>query len=215
MQLATWRCIWSQCHPVHRNVRSMTPDSREMLKRAAPLPVPVTATSNSNRRVMDDRLSRRGNLYHGWRWTPRAMKTYAWLLITYDLCWRRFFQRKGRRCQMSQNLNTWPAGCCASSCSPSWLQPGQLTPPGKTHQVSGIRSYTACWHDNLRNITTRSNGSERRFGPQLVDCSDCSLAQGLVYFIILWNVCICLSFETGLSVVLLILPLNSTTPRQI
>lgn len=145
---------------------------------------------------------------------------FCWLLMTsYDLCWRGFFQRKGHRCQicqMSQNLNTcWPAGCCASSCSPSWLQPGQLTPPGKSHQASGIRSYTACWHDNLRNITTRSNGSERRFGPQLVDCSDCSLAQGLVYFIIFWNVCIYLSFKTGLSVVLLILPLKSTTPRQI
>lgn len=47
--------------PVRQQVRSMTPDSRELLKRAAPLPVPVTATSNSNRMLREQNITTRSN----------------------------------------------------------------------------------------------------------------------------------------------------------
>lgn len=134
MQLATWRCIWSQA--MSPSAQQEMPGRwrqtaercwRELLRCRCQWLQLLTVTGGS------------------WMIVWAAVETFTVAvnpqshedirMVAADYLWlmlKGILPEKRAR-QMSQNLNTWPAGCCASSCSPSW-QPGQLTPPGKSHR---------------------------------------------------------------------------------
>ena len=171
----------------------MTPDSREMLKRAAPLPVPVTATSNSNRRVVETFATGVGK--------PQVKTCCGRLLMLKGI-----LPYSSREKTQMSDLSK-PERLLTCRMLREQLQP-QLQ-PGKSHQAIGPIGFRS--HCDMTNsgtspleATVLKGGLDPNWWTAVWRRASCTLSFSYFFY---------LGFKIGLSVVLLILPLRSSNPQ--